>query len=138
MFRYERPIRFEDVDAAQIVFFPRFFNYCHEAMEALFGALDGGYVRLITERHLGLPAVHVSCDFKSPLRYGDVARIDVSVVKVGTTSCTFRYDVARAKDGAHVATVTHTCVVSQLGAAMAKTSIPADVRAVLEAHLSAP
>jgi 4-hydroxybenzoyl-CoA thioesterase len=91
MFTYERPVRFEDVDAARIVFFSRFLNYCHEAMEALFVDLAGGYVGLIVERHVGLPAVHVECDFTSPLRYGDVARIDVTVDRVGRSSCAFRY-----------------------------------------------
>jgi 4-hydroxybenzoyl-CoA thioesterase len=117
VFRYERPVRFEDVDAAQIVFFPRFFNYCHEAMEALFSPLDGGYVKLVTERKIGLPAVHVDADFHAPLRYGDLAQIDVTVTRIGTTSCTFQYDVHRARDGAHVARVTHTCVVSALAGA---------------------
>ncbi|MFO0672802.1 MAG: acyl-CoA thioesterase [Polyangiaceae bacterium] len=86
MFVYERPVRFEDVDAAGIVFFARFLNYCHEAMEAFFGPLDGGYVRLINERHIGLPAVHLDVDYKAPLRYGDVARIEVTIPHVGRSS----------------------------------------------------
>jgi len=131
--RYERPVRFEDVDAAQILFFPRFLAYCHEAMEALFGALDGGYVRLIRERKIGLPAVHVDADFTSPLSYGDVALIDVTVPKVGTTSCTLLYTITRAKDGVLAATVKHVCVVSDL-TTLTKIPVPDDVRAVLLAH----
>ena len=133
MLRYERPVRFEDVDAAQILFFPRFLAYCHEAMEALFGALDGGYVRLIRERKIGLPAVHVDADFTSPLSYGDVALIDVTVPKVGTTSCTLLYTITRAKDGVLAATVKHVCVVSDL-TTLTKIPVPDDVRAVLLAH----
>ena len=49
-FVYERAVRFEEVDAARIVFFARFLNYAHEAMEALLGGLDGGYVRLVNDR----------------------------------------------------------------------------------------
>src|SRR6516165_4446410 len=99
-FLFDRPVRFEDVDAANIVFFSRFLNYCHEAMEALLAPLDGGYARLIVERRLGLPAVHVEADFTTPLRFGDVARIAVTVPRVGNKSCTFRYDFTRAKDAA--------------------------------------
>jgi 4-hydroxybenzoyl-CoA thioesterase len=128
--RYERPVRFEDVDAAQIVFFPRFFSYCHEAMEALFAPLDGGYVRLIRERKIGLPAVHVAADFKAPMLYGDTAQIEVTVPKVGTTSCTLAYRILRAKDGVLAATVTHVCVVSDL-TTLSKITIPDDLRAVL-------
>jgi 4-hydroxybenzoyl-CoA thioesterase len=136
-FVYERPVRFEEVDAAQIVFFPRFLNYCHEAMEALFGALDGGYVALIRDRRIGLPAVHVECDFTLPLRYGDVARIEVTIDRIGRSSCTFRYVFTRAADGAAVAVILHVCAVSDLRNVSA-IPIPDDVRAVLDAHLAPP
>ena len=43
MVSLERPIKFEDVDAASIVFFARFLNYAHEAMERFFAPLEGGY-----------------------------------------------------------------------------------------------
>ncbi len=133
MLTLDRPVRFEDVDAAQIVFFANFFSYCHEAMEALFAELPGGYVDLITERHIGFPAVHVEADFKLPLRYGDVARVAVSIAAIGTTSCTFHYDISRAKDGAPVAIIAHVCVLSDLRT-VTKIPIPDDVRAVLDKH----
>ena len=130
-FVYERPIRFEEVDAAQIVFFARFLNYAHEAMEALLGGLEGGYVRLVNQRRIGMPAVHVSCDFKSPLRFGDVARIETRAARIGNKSVTYRYDFYRKSDGVHVATVEHVCAVTDLDA-MRAIPVPDDVRALLE------
>jgi 4-hydroxybenzoyl-CoA thioesterase len=130
---YERPIRFEEVDAAGIVFFPRFLSFCHEAMEGLFDALEGGYVRMIRERRIGVPAVHVDCDFKHPLRYGDVARIETTVAKIGRTSVTFRYALSRRADGLPIAVVTHVCAVSDLDRLKA-IPIPDDIRAALERH----
>jgi 4-hydroxybenzoyl-CoA thioesterase len=131
---YDRPVRFEEVDAAQIVFFPRFLSYCHEAMEGLFDAV-GGYAHLVRIRKIGVPAVHVECDFKSPLRYGDVARIATTVEKLGRSSVTFRYAMTRAADGVDVATIGHVCVVSDL-VALKGIPIPDDVRAALEKHRS--
>jgi 4-hydroxybenzoyl-CoA thioesterase len=136
MFTYTRPVRFEEVDAAQIVFFSRFLNYCHEAMEALFDDLDGGYVGLIRDRRIGLPAVHVECDFTTPLRYGDVARIDVTLERVGRSSCALRYVITRASDGAKVASILHVCAVSDLST-ITSIPIPDDMRAVLARHLVA-
>jgi 4-hydroxybenzoyl-CoA thioesterase len=133
VFVYERAVRFEEVDAAQIVFFARFLQYAHEAMEALLAGLDGGYVRLVVERRIGMPAVHVSCDFRSPLRFGDVALIEVRVARVGNKSVTFRYDFLRKRDGVNVATVEHVCAVTDL-VAMRAVAIPDDVRALLEHH----
>ncbi len=132
---YDRPVRFEEVDAAGIAFFARFFNWCHEAMERFFDGVPGGYTDLITKRRVGFPAVHVTADWKTPLRYGDVVRITTSVTRIGTTSVTLRYELTRSRDGAHVATIEHVTVATDLDA-MTKRAIPEDCRALLEAHLT--
>ena len=49
-FEIQRAVRFEEVDAARIVFFARYLGYGHEAMEAFFGALEGGYHGLVDGR----------------------------------------------------------------------------------------
>ncbi len=133
MFVYDRPIRFEEVDAAGIVFFPRFLTYCHESMEALLDAVDGGYAKLVIERKIGFPAVHVEMDFISPLRFGDVARIEVTIERLGRSSCAFRDVLIRKKDNVKVASVLHVCAVSDL-AKLRSIPIPDDVRNVLVAH----
>ena len=79
MFELARPVRWSDVDAAGIVYFPRFLEYCHDAIEALFGELDGGYAHLTMKRKIGVPSVHLEVNFKAPLRYGDVCRVRVTV-----------------------------------------------------------
>jgi len=136
----DRPVRFEEVDAAGIVFFARFFHYCHEVMETFFdeGLPRGpsglrGYADLITRRRIGFPAVHVDVDYTAPLRYGDVARIALTVAKVGTSSTTLRYAFTRMPDGAAAAVVQHVVVSSSLDA-MKKMPLPDDVRALLVAH----
>ena len=134
MFVYERAVRFEDVDAASIVFFSRFLNYCHEAMEALLAPLEGGYAALIVGRRQGMPAVRVEADFAAPLRFGDRMRIEVTVEHIGKTSCTFRYVFQNAKDASHVARIRHVVVLCDLNG-IKSMPIPGDVRAVLERHL---
>jgi YbgC/YbaW family acyl-CoA thioester hydrolase len=133
VFIHERPVRFEEVDAAGIVFFARFFGYCHEAMEALLGAVPGGYAGLVLGRKIGFPAVHVEADFASPLRFGDVAHIEVVVERLGKSSCALRNRFTRLADGVSVATILHVCAVSDLTKLRA-VAIPDDVRAVLAAH----
>jgi 4-hydroxybenzoyl-CoA thioesterase len=132
---YERPVKFEEVDAAGIAFFARFFNWCHEAMERFFDQLpSGSYVNLIMKRRIGFPAIHLVADWKAPLRYGDVARIETAVVKVGTTSATFRYVLTRVSDGVVAATIEHTTVATNLDT-MTKRPLPDDCRKLLEAHV---
>ncbi len=133
MFVHKRAVRFEEVDAAGIVFFGRFFEYCHDAMERFFDGVPGGYVGLIMKRRIGFPAVHAEADWKAPLRYGDAMRIEVTVRRVGTSSCTFRYRFLRASDGVEAAVIEHVTVSTNLDA-MTKVPLPADCRALLEAH----
>jgi YbgC/YbaW family acyl-CoA thioester hydrolase len=132
---FSRPVRFEEVDAAGIVFFARYLHICHDAMEAVFDPLPGGYRALITERRVGFPAVHTECDFAAPLRYGDIVRVETKVVRIGETSVTFAFTLVRTRDEVVAAKVTHTTVVCSLDT-MEKTKVPDDVRAVLTAHLS--
>ena len=99
-FVWKAPVRFDDVDHAGIVYYPRFFHYFHCAFEELirskFG--DSGYMELLDKRRLGFPAVHAECDFRSPLRYGDVYEISISVPKMGKKSVTFAYQISKAAD----------------------------------------
>lgn len=134
MITYERQVQFHEIDAAGFVFFPHFATWAHEAMEKLFSALPGGYQGLVIGRRIGLPAVHLEADFRSPLRYGDVALIDASVVRVGTRSISLRYRVRRAGDGASCAELLHTVVTTDLEQARS-CAMPDDVRQVAESHV---
>ena len=134
-YAFDRAVRFDEVDAALMLYYPRFLGYCHEAMEAMFAELEGGYPRLIKARRFGLPAVHIEVDFKSPLRYGDVVRIELAVVKTGTTSITVRYALSRKDDGRAIAIVQQVCVATDLDA-MKAVPIPADVMALLDRYRS--
>ncbi len=127
-------MRFAEVDAAGIVFFARHLEFCHDALEALFASLDGGYPGLVVGRGLGIPSARVEVDYRAPLRYGDVAVIDVEVERLGRTSVTFRHTLRRARDGVECAAVRQVVVLARLDS-LGSVPIPDDVRALLERHL---
>ena len=97
-FIFTTPVRFADVDHAGIVYYPRFFHFFHLAFEELFRERMGAraYVTLLDERRVGFPAVRAEADYKSPLRFGDTAEIEVSIPRLGGKSITFRYRIYRA------------------------------------------
>lgn len=134
MFVYERPVRFEEVDAAGIVFFGRFSSYVHEAMERFFDPLEGGYARLIVGRKVGLPAVKLAFEFERPLRYGDTLLVEMRTTRLGTKSAELGYVLRDKASGELVATATHTIVSTDL-AALRSAPMPGDVREVLSSHL---
>jgi 4-hydroxybenzoyl-CoA thioesterase len=131
---YQRQIRFEEVDAAGIVFFGRFLGYAHEAMEDLFGGLEGGYAHLIVGRGVGLPAVDVRSRYLSPVRYGDTLAIETHTAKLGNRSAVLFYRMKQAKGGVVAAEIEHTIVTTDL-ARMVSVDMPPDVRAIFAEHL---
>ncbi|MGH7297220.1 MAG: acyl-CoA thioesterase [Polyangiaceae bacterium] len=128
-------VRFDEVDAAGIVYFARFFTWCHDAMEAMLAGVEGGYVALVNVRRLGFPAVHVEADYAAPLRFGEEVHVGATVERLGKSSITIRFDLRRASDGDHVATLRHVVALTDLVAMRAR-PIPDDVRAALEAWLA--
>jgi YbgC/YbaW family acyl-CoA thioester hydrolase len=131
---YERTVRFHEVDAAGLLYFPHFLSFAHEAMEALFEGLEGGgYVGLICRRRIGLPAVQVQTEFSAPVRYGDNLRIEVCLEHLGNRSMTLRYRFLRASDGVTAAVVRHTVVSTDL-TCMKSCDKPPDVRRLVAEH----
>jgi 4-hydroxybenzoyl-CoA thioesterase len=134
MFIYHRPVRFAEVDAARLVFFARFLDFCHDALEALFEAIPGGYNHLALVRDVGIPTVRIEVDFRRPLRYGDVARFEIDILRLGNTSVTIRHVIHRQSDGEIAALIRHVVVVAKMST-LTPIPIPEDVRALLESHL---
>ena len=130
-FRTSVDVRFGDVDHAGIVFYPKFFVFFHEAFEQFFNDAGFPYHLLIDERRVGFPTVHINCDYKKPLRYGDQLDLELSVSKLGVHSATFRYVGYRHRDGLHAVTaeIVTACVDMQSFQAVA---IPDDLRALLQ------
>ncbi|MDP9151690.1 MAG: acyl-CoA thioesterase [Myxococcota bacterium] len=130
-------VRLEEIDAAGLVYFARYFSWCHDAMADMLAPLAGGYAGLLVGRRLGLPAVHVEADYRAPLRFGDEVRIMVHVERIGASSVTLRFEIDRAPQEVRVAMVRHVVVLTDLDAMRAH-PFPADLRALLEGRSSMP
>jgi 4-hydroxybenzoyl-CoA thioesterase len=137
MFRYHRPVRFAEIDAARLVFFPRFHEYCHDALEALFAGLPGGYAKMVAIDDVGIPTVQLDTTFKAPLRHGDAALCQIDVMAIGRSSITFRHTIRRESDGEVCAVVRHVVVTARLGTLTA-IPVPDPVRQLLVSHLLTP
>jgi 4-hydroxybenzoyl-CoA thioesterase len=75
--------RWGDVDAAGIVFYPRFFEWYDLATEQLFVALGLPWPTLFPAQGIvGVPIVESGSRFVSPVRYGDTLDIRATVAWV--------------------------------------------------------
>ena len=85
-------VRFGHIDPAGIAYFPRIFNYIHEAFEDLWDNYIGiPYNRLVNERRVGFPLVHSEVDFKRGLHFGERPTVRVSCYRLGRSSLGLRY-----------------------------------------------
>lgn len=129
-------IRFDDVDGAGIVYYPRFFHLCHAAMEDFFDDVAPfSYPDLINKMRLGFPSVHIEADFKAPLMYGDVVIVTLTIMNIGKSSVRMRYEVRRKRDAVFCFEAEITTVMMDLDS---KKAVPLgdDLRRVLESYLT--
>jgi 4-hydroxybenzoyl-CoA thioesterase/acyl-CoA thioester hydrolase len=89
-YRTRRRIEFADTDMGGIVHFARYLVFMetaeHEFLRELGTSVD---VVLEDGRHVGWPRVAVSCEYRSPARFGDVLDIRVRVLRKGRKSLTY-------------------------------------------------
>jgi 4-hydroxybenzoyl-CoA thioesterase len=133
VFEHRIDVTWGECDIAGLAYFPRLLDWCHRALEALFGGLPGGYAGFTGPRRMGIPTVRLTGDFRAPVRYGDRVVVRVRVQKTGRSSITFEHEVVREADGALCASFEHVVAVCALDGLRA-VEIPDDVRALLAPH----
>ena len=87
-FQQSVKVRFAHCDPAGIVFYPRYFEMINNVVEDwLAEALRWSLSYIVTERREGFPTVNVECQFLNSARLGDVLEFQLSVTKLGRSSC---------------------------------------------------
>ncbi|MDQ3262493.1 MAG: acyl-CoA thioesterase [Myxococcota bacterium] len=128
-------VRFEDVDFARVVFFPKLFGYCHNVFEDFFkNGVGVPYAKMIQERKFGFPAVSARSDFRAPFHFGDPCRVVMDTLSLGKSSITCRYRLYQGdseKLGAELE-ITTVCVAMDT---FKPAPIPEDVREAFLNHL---
>lgn len=136
IFECQQNVRFGHVDPAGIAYFPKIYDFIHEAFEELWQLHVGErYYSLLQERRIGFPLVHSDVDFRRPLRFGDRPLVRITCFKLGRSSLGLRY-VYRVDDQVCVdARMTTVCVELDT---LAPLAIPDQYRARFEELLESP
>ncbi|MFC1746952.1 acyl-CoA thioesterase [Candidatus Neomarinimicrobiota bacterium] len=124
-YQYAHTVGFSEVDAAGIVFFSRFFEIAHRALESFFHSLDLPFATVMREDRWAFPLVHAGADFHNPARLGDTLGINLTLDKLSKSSFTVRYEI-QSGDSRPLATV-RTAHVWLAVATFSKASIPDDL-----------
>ena len=70
-FIYTRTVRFQDTDAAGVVYFANVLPMCHEAYEESLAASGINLKAFFSNPDVAIPIVHASVDFFRPMFCGD-------------------------------------------------------------------
>ena len=135
-FKATRRVEFSDTDMAGIMHFSNFFRFMETAEHGFFRSLGHS---IMLDGHvppLGLPRVHASCDFKSPLRFDDLVEIHLLVREKKPKSLTYTFIFRkisgdRPVEVAH-GTVTVVCVSRQPDGSLRAHAFPREIADQIE------
>ena len=131
--RVDLPVRWNAVDYARVMYFPKILDMVHVAMEEFFArAVGKSYADVIGEG-LGFPTVHLDCDFRRPFRLGDVASFAIDVTELGRRKVVFRHRVSNGDELAAEVTQVTVCVDPE---AFVSRDLPDAYRAALTRYLA--
>ena len=131
---HEIRVTWGDCDPARIAYTARLPWFALDAINGWWEAkLDGiGWFQMEVDRNVGTPFVRLEMDFTAPVTPRHRLICHVWPVALGGTSITFRVD--GMQDG-QLCFSSRTVSVFVIADRFQKTSPPADIRAVVEAHL---
>jgi 1,4-dihydroxy-2-naphthoyl-CoA hydrolase len=133
----EIAVRFQDIDAAGIVFFSKFFDYVHLAYEGFLADAGTPLPRVLQDGIWAAPLRHAEADYLAPVRFGAVLRVELVAAAVEQTEITLGWrilDKESQKPRAVVQTV-HTFIDPRV---MSRISVPSELSRKLEPIVISP
>ncbi len=110
-----RAIRFQDIDAAGIIFYPRVLEMFHDAYGAFLAHAGCPLPEVLRSGGWLAPVRHAEADYFKPLRFGDAVNVEICRAHILATEVTLGYRIARIQGGevCAVGQVVHTFVDRQ-------------------------
>jgi acyl-CoA thioester hydrolase len=88
-------VRWRDVDVMGVVYYGNYLRFVEAAETEFFRALGFSYGRLADEFGVWIARIHLECDYHAPAQLDDEIVCRAELRKVGRSSMTFTFPVAR-------------------------------------------
>ncbi|MBW4632886.1 MAG: acyl-CoA thioesterase [Iphinoe sp. HA4291-MV1] len=128
-FTYNRTIRFQDTDAAGVVYFANILAICHEAYEESLIMSGINLKDFFTNPSVAFPIVHANVDFFRPLYCGDNLLIKLMPQQLSVDRFEVAYEVIVREVMAAKAVTRHVCIETN---SRTKTELPEEMKEWLE------
>jgi 1,4-dihydroxy-2-naphthoyl-CoA hydrolase len=109
-FIYHRTVRFQDTDAAGVVYFANVLKICHEAYEESLEVSGIILKEFFSNSSLAYPIIHASVDLFRPIFCGDKLKIRLIPQKLTEEKFEIDYEIIIADLVASKAITRHTCI----------------------------
>jgi len=112
-FTHNRTVRFQDTDAAGVVYFANVLSICHEAYEASLAASGINLKSFFNNPTAAIPIIHASVDFLRPMFCGDKLLIHLTPQQLGENKFEIAYQIVVASSSEQQlaqAITKHVCI----------------------------
>lgn len=93
--KFTRKVLFSETDASGRAHFTSLLKWAEDAEHQALLKLGVP----VFENGQGWPRVHVSCDYKNPVRFGDEISVELSLKKLGNSSLTWAFQIVVPDEG---------------------------------------
>lgn len=130
-FTYARTVRFQETDAAGVVYFANVLTMCHEACEESLAASGFNLKSFFSNPSVAIPIVHASVDFFRPMFCGDQLLIQLVTQQLSINEYEVAYQIFPPSTNKAVAKATtrHVCIEPS---SRTRKDLPTDVVAWLQ------
>jgi YbgC/YbaW family acyl-CoA thioester hydrolase len=128
--RHSLVVRFQDVDAAGVIFFSRAFEYFSDALFSGLARFGYAGTRMLEDATYVTPVKHAEARYLSPLRFGECVEVTIVRALLRESDFTLGYRAERmpGRAPAVVGTVHQVCVSTQT---FERVTLPEELRETL-------
>lgn len=130
-----RLVRFQDVDAAGIVFYARTFDYFHDAYVGLLRERGAPLERALRSGEWVAPLTRAEAEYLRPLRFGDEIEVVIVAVELAETEYVVSYRIDLDGEPACVGRTRHVSVDPET---FRRAALPEVLRRALEQGQASP
>lgn len=112
-FVYQRPIRFQETDAAGVMYFANALNLCHEAYEESLRWAGIDLKCFFSGNPIAVPIIYTSVDYRAPSFCGDIQVIHLLPHQISESSFEINYEICSAEEPARLLSqvlTRHVCI----------------------------
>lgn len=121
-----RPVRFQDIDAAGIIYFARVLEYFHDAFVSFLALRGIDLPGILRDGAFGMPLGHAEADYLGPMRFGDEVVVEIVQLSLSERSLLIGYRARSTTERVlAIGQAVHVCIDRQTFRSIA---IPTELR----------